>query len=285
MNIENAIIQASKFLKKNNIYSFNLDSEILMSRAIKKDKKYLILNQKKQMEYSELKHYQELINKRASGKPIAYLTGNKNFWKYNFKVNENVLIPRPETELIVEQVLKLYKNKSKLRILDIGVGSGCIILSLLKEKKDFLGVGIDKSKKSLDVCNLNTLNLNLKNRLKLFNFNIDNFSYGKYDVIISNPPYINKLKIKYLDKDVRNFEPKMALNGGLDGISEIRKVIIKSSELIKRNGKLILEIGFDQKNKVKNILKKNGFKLNKVLKDLAKMIDALFVLKFNKKKW
>ena len=270
MKIENAIIQASKFLKKNNIYSFNLDSEILMSKAIKKDKKYLILNQKKQMEYSELKHYQELINKRASGKPIAYLTGNKNFWKYNFKVNENVLIPRPETELIVEQVLKLYKNKSKLRILDIGVGSGCIILSLLKEKKDFLGVGIDKSKKSLDVCNLNTLNLNLKNRLKLFNFNIDNFSYGKYDVIISNPPYINKLKIKYLDKDVRNFEPKMALNGGLDGISEIRKVIIKSSELIKRNGKLFLEIGFDQKNKVKNILKKNGFKLNKFLKDIAK---------------
>ena len=270
MNIENAIIQASKFLKKNNIYSFNLDSEILMSRAIKKDKKYLILNQKKQMEYSELKHYQELINKRASGKPIAYLTGNKNFWKYNFKVNENVLIPRPETELIVEQVLKLYKNKSKLRILDIGVGSGCIILSLLKEKKDFLGVGIDKSKKSLDVCNLNTLNLKLKNRVKLFNFNIDNFNYGKYDIIISNPPYIEKLKIKYLDKDVRNFEPKLALNGGLDGISEIRKVVRKSSVLIKRNGKLFLEIGFDQKNKVKKILKKNGFKLNKVLKDLAK---------------
>ena len=138
MNIENAIKQASKFLKKNNIYSFNLDSELLMSRVIKKDRKYLILNQKKQIEYSVLKYYQELVSKRASGKPIAYLTGNKNFWKYDFKVNENVLIPRPETELIVEQVLKLYKNKSKLRILDIGVGSGCIILSILKEKKIFM---------------------------------------------------------------------------------------------------------------------------------------------------
>ena len=154
MNIENAIKQASKFLKKNNIYSFNLDSEILMSRVIKKDRKYLILNQKKQIKNSELEQFQQLINKRAKGKPIAYLTGKKNFWKYDFKVNEDVLIPRPETELIVEQVLKLYKNKFKLKILDIGVGSGCILLSILKEKKDFFGVGIDKSKKCLDVCNL-----------------------------------------------------------------------------------------------------------------------------------
>ena len=127
MNIESAIKQASKFLKKNNICSFNLDSEILMSSVIKKDRKYLILNQKKQIKNSELEQFQQLINKRAKGKPIAYLTGKKNFWKYDFKVNEDVLIPRPETELIVEQVLKLYKNRSKLRILDIGVGSGCII--------------------------------------------------------------------------------------------------------------------------------------------------------------
>ena len=267
MNIESAVKQASKFLKKNNICSFNLDSEILMSRVIKKDRKFLILNQKKQIKNSELKLYQQLINKRASGKPIAYLTGKKNFWKYDFKVNEDVLIPRPETELIVEQVLKLYKNKSKLRILDIGVGSGCIILSILREKKDFFGVGIDKSKKCLDVCNINALDLKVKNRVKLFNFNIDNFNYGKYDIILSNPPYIEKLKIKYLDKDVKDFEPKLALSGGLDGISEIRKVVRKSSELIKKNGKLFLEIGFDQKNKVKKILKKNGFKLNKVLKD------------------
>ena len=276
MNIERALKQASKFLKKNDICSFNLDSEILMSRVIKKDRKFLILNQKKQIKNSELKHYQQLINKRASGKPIAYLTGKKNFWKYDFKVNEDVLIPRPETELIVEQVLKLYKNKSKLRILDIGVGSGCIILSILREKKDFFGVGIDKSKKCLDVCNINALDLKVKNRVKLFNFNIDNFNYGKYDIILSNPPYIKKLKIKYLDKDVKNFEPKLALSGGLDGISEIRKVVRKSSELIKKNGKLFLEIGFDQKNKVKKILKKNGFKLNKVLKDIAK-IDRCIV--------
>ena len=166
MNIESAIKQASKFLKKNNINSFNLDSEILMSRAIKKDRKYLILNQKKQIKNSDLENYQQLINKRASGKPIAYLTGNKNFWKYDFKVNEHDLIPRPDTELIVEQVIKLYENKSKLRILDIGVGSGCIILSILKEKKDFFGVGIDKSKKCLDVCNINALNLNVNNRVK-----------------------------------------------------------------------------------------------------------------------
>ena len=270
MNIESALKQASKFLKENNICSFNLDSEILMSRVIKKDRKFLILNQKKQIKNSELKHYQKLINKRASGKPIAYLTGKKNFWKYDFKVNEDVLIPRPETELIVEQVLKLYKNKSKLRILDIGVGSGCIILSILREKKDFFGVGIDKSKKCLDVCNINALDLKVKNRVKLFNFNIDNFNYGKYDIILSNPPYISKYEINCLEKDILNFEPRIALDGGLDGTSEIRKVINKTSKLIKKNGKFILEIAYNQKNKVIDLLKNKGFYINKIIKDYAK---------------
>ena len=142
-----------------------------------------------------------------------------------------------------------HKNKDKINLLDIGVGSGCIILSLLSEKRNFLGTGIDITKETLKICRKNADILNIKNRLKLFKTDIDNFTLGKYDLIISNPPYIKKKDLKYLDKDIKDYEPKLALNGGLEGLSEIRKVIDRSSDLIKKSGKLILEIAFDQKKK------------------------------------
>jgi len=165
--------------------------------------------------------------------------------------------------------LKITKYKSNLRILDIGTGSGCILLSILKEKKDFKGIGIDVSKKSAEISKINATKFGLLNRTKIFKTDVDNFNYGKYDLIISNPPYIKKLDLKYLERDVINFEPKLALNGGLDGTSEISKVIKKSSELIKKKGKLILEISFDQKEKVKKLLINKGFYINKILKDYA----------------
>ncbi len=166
-------------------------------------------------------------------------------------------------------MIKLTKYKKKLKILDIGTGSGCILLSILNEKKDFNGVGVDISKKCIDLSKKNTLKVGLKNRVKFFKSDVDNFNYGKYDLIISNPPYINQFDLKYLEKDIIDFEPNLALNGGLDGLSAIRKVIEKSSKLIKIKGKLVLEIGFDQKSKVKEMLKRKGFYINKVLKDLA----------------
>ena len=184
-------------------------------------------------------------------------------------MNENVLIPRPDTELVVEQTLKISKNKKGLRILEIGVGSGCVLLSVLKEKKGFTGVGIDISKNCLKVSKNNINKLKINNKINLYKSDIDNFNFGKYDLILSNPPYIKKTNLKCLEKDVIKFEPRLALDGGLDGLSEIRKVINKSSELIKRNGKLVLEVSFDQKLKVKNLLKEKGFYINKVLKDLG----------------
>ena len=270
MNIEKAINDANEILKKNNIKSSKLDSEILMAQVIKSDRKNIILNLQNKLNNHSFTYYQNLINQRSSGKPIAYLVGKKDFWKYEFKVSKDVLIPRPDTEVIIEEVLKFSKNKSKLKVLDVGVGSGCILLSILKEKKDFYGTGIDISKKSLELSKINAFNLGLSNRIKFFKTDVDNFNYGKYDLVISNPPYINQIDLKRLDKGVINFEPKIALNGGLDGLSEIRKVICKSSELIKLKGKLILEIGFDQKEKVKNILRNKGFYINKVIKDYAK---------------
>jgi protein-(glutamine-N5) methyltransferase, release factor-specific len=190
--------------------------------------------------------------------------------EYRVYTNENVLIPRPDTLIVVEQALKLFKNKPDINFLDIGTGSGCIILSILKEKKKSTGIGIDLCKECIKLTKINAQKLKVENRIKLFKSNVDNFNFGKYDLIISNPPYIKKLDLKYLDKDVINFEPRLALNGGLDGLSEIRKVINKSSVLIKKNGKLILEIAYNQKKEVKRMLLKKGFFINKIVKDLAK---------------
>ena len=271
MNISNAITHGTKILKNNSIMTANIDAEILMAKAINKDRKYVLLNSNQQVDAEVINFYKKLIEKRSNRKPVAYLTNKKFFWNTEFYVTENTLIPRPDTELIIENALNLTKNKNQLSVLDIGIGSGCILLSILKEKQNFYGTGIDVSKNCLNISKINAINLNVETRLKLFKSNIDNFNLGKYDLIVSNPPYINNYKIKYLESDVANFEPKLALDGGLDGLSEIRKVIRKSSELIKKNGKLILEIGFDQKNTVIKLLKKEGFYINSITKDIAKI--------------
>jgi release factor glutamine methyltransferase len=269
MNIQNAIRKGKIILSEKKIKTAELDSEILMSKAINKEKKFLILNFNNEIPKENLNIFNDLVNQRSKGKPIAYLLKKKEFWKNEFVVDRNVLIPRPDTEILVEQALELTKNKNKLNLLDVGVGSGCILLSILNEKKNFYGTGIDICGKSLSICRVNSHKLGLKKRVKLFKSNIDNFQYGKYDLIISNPPYIKKYDLKCLEKDVIDFEPKQALDGGVEGLSEIRKVISKSSELIKKNGFLILEIGFDQKNRVKQILQNKGFYIKKIVKDLS----------------
>jgi len=269
MNIHNAIRKGKMILSEKKIKTAELDSQILMSKAINKEKKFLILNFNNEIPKENFNIFNDLVNQRSKGKPIAYLLKKKEFWKNEFVVDRNVLIPRPDTEILVEQALELTKNKNKLNLLDVGVGSGCILLSILKEKKNFYGTGIDICGKTLGICRVNSHKLGLKKRVKLFKSNIDNFQYGKYDLIISNPPYIKKYDLKCLEKDVIGFEPKQALDGGIEGLSEIRKVISKSSELIKKNGFLILEIGFDQKNRVKQILQNKGFYIKKIVKDLS----------------
>ncbi len=269
MNIEIAIKNACRELKKNKISSALLDSELLLSKVIKKDRKFLLLNPDKELDPIDQESFTDLVLKRSRGKPLAYLTGIKSFWKYNFRVNEKVLIPRPETEIIIEQVLKIYKNKNYINFLDFGVGSGCIALSILKEKKFFLGTGVDLSEDCIEICRFNAKKLGVSNRIRLLKSDVDNLIFRKYDLIVSNPPYIKKFDLNKLNREVINYEPKLALDGGLEGLLVIRKVIKKSSELIKTNGKLILEIGYDQKESVKKMLIDNNFYINKTLKDLA----------------
>ena len=270
MNIENILDEASKQLNSLNIKNVNLDCEVLLSNTISKDREYLILNLKQNLDKKYIDFFYNLIERRKKGEPVAYLINKKEFWKETFYVNKDVLIPRPDTEHLIEEVIKYTDKDSKLHILDIGTGSGCILLSILRERKKFNGTGIDISKKSINISRYNAKKLKLNNRTKFYVSDVDNFLIGKYDIVISNPPYIENLSLKYLDRDVINFEPKLALDGGKDGFSEIIKVINKSSALIKKNGIFILEIGYNQKNKAIQMLKNKGFYIKKVLKDYGK---------------
>ena len=270
MKYQEALFQGSKILKFNNIRSFNLDSEILLSSSLQLDRSQLILNLNKKIKNKEKELFFNYIDRRKKSEPIAYITGYKEFWKNKFKVDKNVLIPRPDTETIIEQVLNELDINSSKKILDIGTGSGCIIISILNERKKCFGVGIDISKNAVKLAKYNAKIQHIDNRVKFFNSDIDNFYGDKYDLIISNPPYIRHHKINGLEKDIKNHEPRVALDGGIDGYDKIRLIIEKSSTLIKKRGKLFLELGINQTRETIKILNLNGFYKTKVVKDLAR---------------
>ena len=269
MNVIQALKMANDFLKSNSIKSHIIDSEILLSEVLKIKRKDILLNQKTELTRENIDDYKILLSKRSKQEPVVYLINKKEFWKHEFIVNKNVLIPRPETELIVDECLKLTKNKSNLRLLDIGVGSGCILLSILSEKMNFKGIGIDINEKAIENSKLNAKKLLLYKRVKFIKCDIDKFNNGKYDIIVTNPPYIKNVEYNNLDGCVKDYEPSSALKGGVDGLEIINKVIKKSAVLIKKQGKLIIEFAYNQKLGVEKILKANGFFINKVIKDFS----------------
>jgi release factor glutamine methyltransferase len=265
MKIIDNLRDGYEILKENNISTFKIDCEILMSQTLSISREKVLLNLEKNLKREEKERYFNLINRRKKNEPIAYITNNKNFWKNNFITNKNALIPRPDSEHLVEQTIRIIKRDQAKRILDIGVGSGCLSISILKERLNCKCDAIDTSKNALKLAKINANLHQLLDRIKFFKRDVDNFYNDKYDLIISNPPYINKHKIKYLG--AIKYEPKIALDGGLDGLDVIRKVISKSKYLLKNNGKLVLEIGYDQKYKVLNFLKEKKFFVNKIIKD------------------
>ena len=269
MKYQEILNEGSKILKLNGIKSYNLDSEILLSSTLKLDRSQLLLNLDKKIENQEKFFFLNFIERRSKNEPIAYITGYKEFWKSKFKVNKNVLIPRPDTETVIEQVLNELDINSSKKILDIGTGSGCIIISILSERKRCFGVGVDISKNAVKLAKYNAKIQHIGNRIKFLNSDIDNFYLDKYDLIISNPPYIKHHKINGLEQDIKNHEPRVALDGGIDGYNKIRLIIEKSSTLIKKRGKLFLELGINQTIETLKILNTNGFYKTKVIKDLA----------------
>ena len=266
-NINSVLFNAKKYLINNSINSANIDSEILLSSVLKKSKNHLLLNSSIKIDEDKIDTFNKLVERRKKREPIAYILKQKDFWKSTFYVDRNVLIPRPDTEILIEEILYNYSKNQKLSVLDIGTGSGCIIISILKDRPNFKGTAIDVCKNALNVAKYNAKIHQLENRIKFYKSSVDNFFKDKYDLVISNPPYINKFDLKYLERDVIGYEPSLALEGGIDGYTVLKKVIKKSSRLLKIGGKLVLEIGFDQKLKVIKLLKKEKYFVNKIAKD------------------
>ena len=268
MNCLNTLNYGDRILKSNNIYSHRLDTELLLARVLNKTREELLTNLNEYVDTNKFNKFNKLLKRRKRKEPIAYIFSRKEFWKYNFIVNRDVLIPRPETEIIIEEVLKLIRPNSSKYILDVGTGTGCIILSLIKERPKCRGIALDFSKKAINTAISNAKLHHIQNKIKFINIDVDKFNYNKYDFIVSNPPYINNINFKRLDENVRVFEPKLALKAGIDGLKIIRKLILKSKKLLKKNGKLIFEIGENQKDLCIDLLLKNGFYINKICKDL-----------------
>ena len=268
MNYLQAINYSNNLLKTNNQNYSNLDSELMLAKVLNLSRERILINLNKKIYKEEFKKFSLLLKRRMNNEPIAYILNEKNFWKYKFYVNEYVLIPRPETELIIEEFIKLVDFSKSKRLLDIGTGSGCLIISLVKERPKCYAKAIDISKKAIKIAEINAKMHHIRNKISFININVDKFMDNKYDVIVSNPPYIKKFGIKRLDNDIKFFEPHIALEAGVDGLREIKKIIIKSKKLLKINGKLIFEIGNKQVEYSKYFLMMNGFYVNKICKDI-----------------
>jgi release factor glutamine methyltransferase len=280
MIVEKVIKQASRILKNNKVISSNLDAEIILANIMGVEREFFIINNNFKISPQIIKEYKTAIKKRIKHEPVAYITGKKEFWSEDFLVNYSTLIPRPETELLIYKVINFFKDK-KISILDIGTGSGCILLSILKELKHAKGIGIDISKKTIETAKQNSKNLNLNSRAKFKAISLNEFNTGFYDLIISNPPYIPSKDIKYLTKDIINYEPLIALDGGDDGLDLIKKVIYKSKHLLKKSGMLAIEIGNNQYQKVSEVLRDNGFSEKSKEYDYKKNVRCIISTKVN----
>ena len=274
MYISELLHSGSKILKLNKIRTHQLDSELVLSSLLKKQRENLMIDLDQKVSESIVLDFEKLISRRAKREPLAYILKNKEFWSNDFFVNRDTLIPRPETELLCENIIKIFRNKN-LYLLDMGTGSGCIILSILTELKRAKGIGIDISRKAIEVAKKNSNKLGLNKRVKFFNKPLENIYGYKFDLIVSNPPYIRSSDIKNLSEDVKKFEPKIALDGGQDGLDVIKKVIYKSRTILKKLGWLALEVGFGQQYNVSQILKKQNFKEELLVKDYKNNVRCI----------
>ena len=270
-----AIKIGSNLLKENKIPSHILDSEILLSKTLGKSREEILINLEKKITKKNISIFKTYLQRRSKNEPIAYILEEKEFWSKKFKVSKDTLIPRPETELLIDKLLKIYRGK-EISILDIGTGSGCIIISLLSSLTKSIGIGVDISKNAISVAKNNAFKYKLSNKVKFFNKTIDDVFGKKFDLIVSNPPYIKRKDIKNLSDDIKRYEPRMALDGGNDGLDLIKKVIYKSKNILKINGLLALEIGNEQIKKVSKILIDNNFRVKHVIKDYKNNVRCVF---------
>jgi len=275
MKVLDAIKKGSKLLKEKKIPTYILDSELLLSKSLNKSREETLINLEQNIDKKALSDFNKYLIRRSKKEPIAYLLGEKEFWSRKFLVNKNTLIPRPETELLVEKLVNIF-IKRRISILDIGTGTGCIIVSLLSELNNCTGTAVDISSKAIMMAKKNACKFKLSDRIKFLNKPFEDLCGKKFDLIVSNPPYIKRNDIKNLSDDIKKFEPRMALDGGNDGLDLIKKVIYKSKKLLKINGMLALEFGNEQINKVSKILIDNKFRIKCFIKDHGNNARCVF---------
>ena len=268
------IKKGTKLLREKNIPTYILDTELILSKSLNKSREEILINLEQNINKKNFTDFNEYLIRRSKKEPIAYLLEEKEFWSKKFFVNKDTLIPRPETELLVEKLVNIFKKK-KVTILDIGTGTGCIIISLLSELKNSSGTAIDISHRAIVVAKKNAYKFKVSDRIKFLNKSFEVLYNKKFDLIVSNPPYIKRSDIKNLSEDIKRFEPRMALDGGNDGLDLIKKVIYKSKKILKINGLLALEIGNEQIKRVSKILIDNKFRIKHVIKDYRNNIRCV----------
>ncbi len=254
MTIKETLRKGMIQLKTENVTEPNLKARLIMQYILNKPRQYLIIYDNQVLTLRQEVNYFKAIKRLINGEPIQHITHQQEFMKLNFFVNEDVLIPRPDTEILVEEVIKIARKINAKKILDMCTGSGAIAVSLAKYLDNVEITAVDISEKSLDVAKTNAKNNEVENKITFIESNLfENIVNEKYDIIVSNPPYIRKDVIKTLTKEVQK-EPKIALDGGYDGLDFYRKITHQSEEYLKFNGYLCFEIGYDQKKEVIKII-------------------------------
>lgn len=257
MKIKDAMEKGMIELKVDNIEMPKLKARLLMQFLLKKDRQYIIVHDRNNLTSNQEKMYFELIKKLRRGIPIEYITHQREFMKMNFFVDENVLIPRGDTEVLVEEVIKIAKKINAKKILDLCTGSGIIGISLAKYVDNCEVTATDISKEAINIAKKNAIINKVENKVTFIESDLfSNISNSKYDIIVSNPPYIKRDVIKMLDRQVQK-EPVIALDGGYDGLDFYRRILEQAYEYLKYNGYLCLEIGYDQKNDVLDLVKQS----------------------------
>ena len=287
--VKSNLIEKTKLLKDNFIEVPKLEARLLLAKTFNKNLNWTYLNTEKRISKKKIMIYEMLIKKKIKRFPTAYLLENKEFYSMNFKVNENTLIPRSETEILIEEIKKNFKSRKRFSVLDLGTGTGCILLSILKEFKNAIGIGIDKYLETIKIAKINSKKNHLSKRAKFINldWNKKNFfkeilkinkkfcGNGKFHLVVSNPPYIERKEMNNLMQEVK-FEPKVALDGGHDGLRSYKKIFPQLKIILSKKGSIFFEIDPNKAGKIKKILETEDFKQITFLKDLLNKKRAVF---------
>lgn len=281
MRISEAIRFATELLASSGVENPRREASLLLSTSINRDMVFLIAHPDHELSEQEIDSFKEYSLRRAKREPFQYICGYQEFYGLRFSVSRDVLIPRPETELIVEQAIRFLQIRETRRFCDVGIGSGCISIAILKHVSNSFGIGCDVSERALELARKNAQMHGVVDRIRLIVSDIlSNVDVSDgFDLIVSNPPYISKSEFPNLLPEVRDYEPRLALLGGEDGLEIIRKLILQAKGALKRGGKLIMEIGHDQANTVSKILQENGWNDVDFIPDLRGFLRIVIATK------